>query len=210
MSATKVRSHPIYASLYDRLNEYAEVDWLGRTRQWVADRAKGTVLEIGAGTGMNLPRFHDVDEVVAAEPDPAYRKRLLRRVGEATVPVRVIDAPAERLSLPDDSVDTIVSTLVLCSVDDPARAVAEMARVLRPGGEVLLFEHLRTGELKQTVCVPVWRFLVGGCRLNRPTIETVRAGGFAVEEIDSLVPPGTPKVMGPFVTAVARPNGACR
>ena len=206
MSA-KVRSHPIYASLYDRLNNYAEVDWLGRARQWVADRSKGTVLEIGAGTGMNLLRFSDVDEVIACEPDPAYRRRLLRRVPEAQVQVRVVECPAEQLSLPSHSVDTVISMLTLCSVDDPARAVSEIARVLRPGGELLLFEHVRNGRLLQTLCTPAFRLLAGGCRLTRPTLDTVRAAGFQVEVLDSLDPPGATSVMSPFVTAVAHLPG---
>lgn len=206
--STKARSHPIYASLYDRLNNYAEVDWLGRARQWVADRSKGTVLEIGAGTGMNLLRFKDIDEVIACEPDPAYRKRLLRRVPEAQVSVRVVECPAERLSLPSHSVDTVISMLTLCSVDDPARAVAEIARVLRPGGELLLFEHVRNGRLLQALCSPAFRLLAGGCRLTRPTLDTVRAFGFQIEVLDSLDPTGSTSVMSPFVTAVAhRPGG---
>ncbi|GLZ30955.1 type 11 methyltransferase [Lentzea sp. NBRC 105346] len=202
-----VRSHPIYAALYDRLNNYAEVDWLGRARQWVADRSKGTVLEIGAGTGMNMVRFTDVDEYIACEPDPAYRRRLLRRVPESRVPVRVIDCPAEQLSLPDHSVDTVISTLTLCSVEDPARAVSEIARVLRPGGELLLFEHIRNGRLLQRLCTPAFRLFVGGCRITRPTLDTVRAKGFQVEVIDSLELSGATSVMAPFVTAVAHLPG---
>jgi SAM-dependent methyltransferase len=202
-SKTKVRSHPIYACLYDRFNNYAEIDWLGRARQLFADRARGTVLEVGAGTGMNLPRFHDVNEVIACEPDPAYRKRLLLRAAQAKVPVRVIDCPGEDLALPDDSIDTVISMLTLCSVDDPVRVVSEIRRVLRPGGQVLLFEHVRNGSRMQTAMLPVWRLLVGGCRLNRPTIDTVRAGGFDVDVLASLDPPGTPKFMFPFVTAHA-------
>jgi ubiquinone/menaquinone biosynthesis C-methylase UbiE len=205
-----VRSHPFYASVYDRYNRGAERTWLGEARGLALSHARGRVLEIGAGTGMNLPRYRDVEEVVACEPDPAYRRRLARRVPEATVPVDVVDAAAERLPFPDNSFDTVVSTLVMCSVDDPARSAAELRRVLCPEGLLLLVEHVQTSRggltrVAQHASVPFWRLFVGGCRTNRPTLDTLRGAGFEVRELNRFDPPHVPFVMFPFVVAQASP-----
>ena len=215
MASNTVRSHPLYAACYDRFNAYAERSWLGAARRRIAGLARGTLLEIGAGTGANLPYYQGIDEVIACEPDPAYRRRLARRVPEARVAVRMVDAAAESLPVPDGSVDTVVSTLTMCSVDDPATVAAELARILRPDGQILLFEHIRTDRgrlprLLQTLAIPVWYCFAGGCRLNRPTLDTLRVAGFEVSVLETLYAPHTPRVMYPFVTAVVtpRPNRA--
>ncbi|NUT91640.1 MAG: class I SAM-dependent methyltransferase [Saccharothrix sp.] len=206
-----VRSHPVYAAVYDRYNRGAERTWLGEARALALSHARGQVLEIGAGTGMNLLRYRDVEKVVATEPDPAYLRQLRRRVPEAQVPVEVVDAPAERLPFPDASFDTVVSTLTLCSVDDPARSAAELRRVLRPDGALLLVEHVQTDaggfvRAAQHASVPFWRLFVGGCRTNRPTLRTLAGAGFEVKELDRFNPPHVPFVMFPFVVAVASPT----
>lgn len=207
----RVRSHPVYAAVYDRYNRGAENTWLGECRRLALPHARGRVLEIGAGTGMNLPLYRDVDEVVACEPDPAYRKRLQRRTPQAQVPVRVHDAEAERLPFADDSFDTVVSTLVMCSVDDPACSAAELRRVLRPDGMLLMVEHVQTSaggwrRAMQHASVPVWRLFVGGCRPDRPTLATVREAGFDLRELRRFDPPRVPSVMFPFVVALATPQ----
>src|SRR5439155_317195 len=139
------------------------------------------------------------DGVVACGPDPAYRRRLARRVPEARVAVRMVDAAAESLPVPDGSVDTVVSTLTMCSVDDPATVAAELARILRPDGQILLFEHIRTDRgrlprLLQTLAIPVWYCFAGGCRLNRPTLDTLRVAGFEVSVLETLYAPHTPRL----------------
>ena len=128
------KGHRVFAAIYDRLNAGAERTWLGKRRADLVAHATGVVLEIGAGTGANLTHYHGVERVVAAEPDPAMRARLESRLGRATVPVEVSDAPAEHLELADASVDTVVCTLVLCSVDDPHANLSELRRVLGPVG----------------------------------------------------------------------------
>lgn len=200
--------HRIYAALYDRLNTHADGSWLGEVRRAFGEQARGRVLEIGAGTGMNLLHYRHAELVIATEPNPAYLRQLCRRAPQAAVPVRVVEAPAERLPVGDASVDTLVSTLTMCSVDDPAQVARELNRVLRPGGQLLLFEHTKTDrgrvtEVLQSWSVPFWRYFVGGCHVNRPTLETLRANGFHVEVRGSVDPPLTPRVMFPFVTAVA-------
>ena len=205
------RSHPIYASLYDRYNQGAERTWLGDARRLAIGHARGRVLEIGAGTGMNFLFYRDVTEVVACEPDPAYLKQLRRRVPQATVPVQVVEAPAERLPFADASFDTAVSTLTMCSVDQPEQAAGELRRILKPGGVLILIEHVRTGHgglraFAQNAAVPFWKQFVGGCHPNRPSMRTIAAAGFTITELDRFNPPYVPSVMFPFLVALAHPN----
>jgi len=140
------------------------------------------VVEIGAGTGLNVARYPDgIDELVLAEPEPAMRRIIERRLRRHDRVARIIDAPAERLPLADDSVDTVVSTLVLCTVADPERALREIARVLCPDGQLLFIEHVRATSRFLAACqdfffLPWYRFAGGGC-CNRPTMELMRACG---------------------------------
>lgn len=205
-----VRSHPVYASIYDRYNDSAERSWLGECRQAIASKARGRVLDVGSGTGMNLHYYKGVEAVVLVEPDPAYLKQLRRRTAVATVPVEVVDGRAEKLPFPDASFDTIVSTLVMCSVDEPVLCAAELRRVLKPDGQLLLLEHVKTEagvwrEALQTAAVPIWRFFVGGCCCNRPSLSTLEQAGFEITEQRPFDPAGVPSVMFPFVAATARP-----
>jgi ubiquinone/menaquinone biosynthesis C-methylase UbiE len=210
----RVRSHPVYASVYDRYNRSAERTWLGSSRRAALAHARGRVLEIGAGTGVNLLHYPqvaaEVTEIVLAEPDPAYRRRLARRIPHGHVPVSVSDAPAECLPFADATFDTVVSTLVMCSVDEPRRCATELRRVLRPDGVLVLIEHVQCGPSRwrrayQHASVPFWRLFVGGCRPDRPTLATLGAAGFDVCELTRFHPPHVPSVMFPFVVATAAP-----
>ncbi|MCZ7528240.1 MAG: class I SAM-dependent methyltransferase [Acidimicrobiia bacterium] len=131
----------LFAAGYDPLMSAAERGWLGRFRALLLDHARGEVVEVGAGTGANLARYHDVIRVHATEPDAEMRRRMERKLDAAPVPVEVSAAPAEDLPFPDASFDTAVSTLVVCSFRDPARALREIRRVLRPDGQYLFLEH---------------------------------------------------------------------
>lgn len=209
-----MRSHRIYASVYDRYNLGADLTWLGESRRQVLAQARGEVLEIGAGTGSNVELYRGVDRVVMAEPDPAFRRRLERRVRWAEVPMEVSDAAAERLPFPDASFDTVVSTLTMCTVDEPALVAREVRRVLRPGGRFTMVEHIRNdrpGVARcQDLAVPVWRFFIGGCRPNRETLRTLVDAGFDVRELCRYDPPNVPFVMFPYVVAVATPGAGMR
>ena len=207
-SPMTTKGHRLFAAFYDRLNARAERTWLGQRRVDLVARATGEVLEIGAGTGANLSHYRGVARVVAAEPDPAMRARLESRLGRATVPIEVSNTPAERLELPDASFDTVVSTLVLCSVADPDATLAELRRVLRPGGQLLVLEHVR-GEGRrarwQDRVTPVWRRVGAGCHPNRDTVAAIERAGFHLERQERFDPPRVPPIIRPFVEVVARP-----
>ena len=203
------KGHRVFAAVYDRLNAGAERTWLGKRRADLVARATGQVLEIGAGTGANLAHYRDVERVVAAEPDPAMRARLRSRLDRAAVPIEVSDAPAEHLGFPDASVDTVVCTLVLCSVADPDAALAELRRVLRPGGRLLVLEHVR-GEGRrarwQDRVTPLWRRVGAGCHPNRDTVAAIERAGFHLEHQERFDPPRVPAIIRPFVEVVAGPG----
>ena len=170
-----------FAAAYARLVD-AESDVMRAWRRWVASRARGVVVELGAGTGANLPWYGDVERLILVEPSPAMRVRLTPAAGDA----EVIDATADALPLPDASVDAVVATLVLCSVPDLPAALGEVRRVLRPGGSLLLLEHVRADDPAtarwQDRLDPAWRRLAQGCHPNRDTVAAVAAAGFAVVE----------------------------
>jgi SAM-dependent methyltransferase len=169
----------IFAALYDAVFWCGERAGMAERRRSVLSAARGRVLEIGAGTGLNLPFYPEGIELVLAEPEAPMARRLERRAGTTIVP-----APAEALPFEDDSFDTVVSTLVLCTVGDPERAIAELARVLRPGGRLLFIEHVRgdgrLGRWQDRLNGP-WRHIGNGCNANRDTLAALRGGGFAVQ-----------------------------
>ena len=156
----------------------------------VAD-LKGRVLEVGAGSGPNFPYYRSVNRVMAVEPDPKLRRRaarLLRLLQARGVRTRIelVDARAEALPFADRSFDAAVLTLVLCSVDDVDAALAELRRVLRPGGRLHLVEHIRSPDAfvagLQRRLTPLWRRVAGNCHLDRATPDALRAAGFTIEE----------------------------
>lgn len=184
-----MREHRVFAALYDRLGRRAERGPLGARRRELLREASGRVLELGAGTGANLPHYPALEGLTLAEPDAAMRRRLAPRAAAAPFPVELLEAPAEDLPLPDASVDTVVSTLVLCSVEDPPLALAEARRVLRPGGRLLFLEHVRAeGRAAgwQDRLDPAWRRLCAGCHPNRDTVAAIRRAGFGVTALRQL------------------------
>ena len=188
----------VQAALYDVVNRGAERGVLGRERPRLLAKAEGATLEIGAGTGANIEHYRTPTSVMLTEPEPAMAARLERKLSSAQVPVEVRAASALELPFPDASFDTVVSTLVLCSVPDPVRALAEVRRVLRPGGSFLYIEHGGAEDAKlarwQHRLEPVWKRIAGGCHLTRNVEDLLPGAGFAVTEQDVLAPPKT----GPF------------
>jgi SAM-dependent methyltransferase len=184
--------------IYDRVMAPLDRRGFGDRRQRLVAGDLGDVLEIGAGTGLNLPRYRGARRVVALEPDPRFRARLSERAARAPVPVEVAAGVAEDLPFPDATFDTVVCSLSLCSVRDLDRTVTEIARVLRPGGSVHLLEHVRgTGRLArwQRRLTPIQRCVADGCHLDRDPIGALRRTGFAVAESETFrFPRGHPLI----------------
>lgn len=155
---------------------------LAPLRDEVVPDARGRVLEVGVGTGMNFDRYRRIESLYGIEPDPHMIKRARRRARRLRFPVRLDQAAAEELPYPDAFFDTAVLTWVLCTIAEPTRAVAEIMRVLKPGGRLLYVEHTRsrfpTASKMQDSLTPYWKTLGGGCHLNRDAVALIRAAGF--------------------------------
>lgn len=188
---------------------YDPVLALGERRGMAAHRAtllrglRGRVLEVGAGTGLNLPHYPADVDLVLTEPDAAMAAQLRRRSAASVIP-----ACAEALPFEDDSFDAVVSTMVLCTVDDPAAAMAEVRRVLRPDGRLVFIEHVRSGSDRlagwQDRLARPWRRVAAGCRCNQPTLDLLRGAGLAVTARDERWR-GMPALVRPLIVGEARP-----
>jgi ubiquinone/menaquinone biosynthesis C-methylase UbiE len=192
--------------LYDLLSRKAEKGELGERRDELLSGLEGTVLEIGAGTGLNLPHYERAEKVIAVEPDPSMARRLRGRAQEAAVPVEIVTGSAESLPFEDGAFDTAVITFVLCSVEDPSAALAEVRRVLAPGGRLVLLEHVRAeGNLArwQDRLTPLHRKLAGNCHLNRDTRRAVAEAGFDATDIAETTIPGSHPLVRSGVQGVA-------
>jgi ubiquinone/menaquinone biosynthesis C-methylase UbiE len=171
----------------------------------------GRVIEVGAGDGLNFSFYPEaVTEVIAVEPEDHLRELATEKAKSAPVPVRVVPGLADRLPAEDASVDAGVASLVLCSVPDQARALAELRRVIRPGGELRFYEHVRAdssghARLQRTVDV-VWPHLGGGCHLSRDTLASIERSGFVVESCDrfEFKPSQLAAIAAPHIIGVAR------
>lgn len=204
--------HPIFAAVYDRLMKGTEDAGLADLRATVLAQASGRTLELGAGTGLNAGHYPDaVTEVVLTEPDPHMARRLREKLGaeQRAFDYEVIETGAESLPVEDGSFDTVVSTLVLCTVDDPQRVAAEIARVLRPGGKLLLLEHVRDpddgrlGRWQDRLERP-WGWFAAGCHPNRNTAATLAAAGFDVSGLGDAELPKAPPLVRPMVQGSVR------
>jgi SAM-dependent methyltransferase len=204
------------ASLWDRAGAwiYDPFLWLGERRGMARRRrellagARGRVLEIGAGTGLNLRHYGDsVEALVLTEPVEPMARALERRVRRAGRPAEVRRAPAEALPFGDDSFDTVVSTLVLCTVDEPALALSEIARVLRPGGRLLFIEHLRSGTERwgrwQDRLEAPWAAFACGCHCNRRTLDLLASSALRIERSELASWRGMPPLVRPLAIGAA-------
>lgn len=199
-SETKV-SHPGFARFWVRVSNAAEKRGASDHRRRLLSGLSGSVVEVGAGNGLNFGYYPEaVAEVVAVEPEPYLRERAEEAAAVAPVPVTVVDGTAERLPLDDASCDAVVASLMLCSVREQDVALKEMRRVLRAGGELRFYEHVRSpnrllGALEDLI-VPVWSRLGGGCHPNRRTTEAVAQAGFTIADLDEF----------PFAPAAGQPR----
>lgn len=180
-------------------------------REKVVPAAQGVVLEVGIGPGLNLPLYDParVSRVIGVDPHATFLKLGRARREVARVPVEIRQEPAEVMQLPSRSIDTAVVTFTLCSVEDVARCLSEIRRVLRPEGRLLFLEHGLSGDTVvarwQNRLNPLWRPLAVGCNLNRPVLGSLRAAGFAIEEVDEYYLPRTPRPFAHLSRGKARP-----
>jgi len=197
-----------FSSFYDRAMKATEEAGMREIRREALSAARGRTIEIGAGTGINIGLYPDgLAELVLAEPDEHMLKHLRPKLPTASGRIELVQAPADRLPFPDDTFDTAVFTLVLCTVPDPAAALREAARVLRPGGRLLFVEHVRAqspGLARwQDRLERPWRFLGDGCHCNRDTVATIEASRFEVESVERGALPKAPPIVRPLARGVA-------
>jgi ubiquinone/menaquinone biosynthesis C-methylase UbiE len=192
--------------LYDLVSERSERAGIRARRRDLLAPLDGDVLEIGVGTGMNLPHYERARRVVAVEPDEGMAKRLPTRLSGATVPIEIVTASAESLPLADASFDAVVATFVFCSVADPAAALAEVRRVLRPAGRLVLIEHVR-GEGRvarwQERLTPLHRKLAGNCHLDRDTKTALDVAGFDTRDVRRARLPASHPLVRPSIYGTA-------
>jgi ubiquinone/menaquinone biosynthesis C-methylase UbiE len=197
-----------FAVMYDRFMAGTERAGLAQRREALLADASGDVLEIGGGTGLNLPHYGPaVQTLTVTEPDRHMLGRLERRAGGLARPVTVLRAPAEDLPFDDDTFDVAVSTVVLCSVDDQPRALRELLRVLRPGGRLLFVEHVRSDDpsLARRQDRMNWlNRVVTRCDCNRPTLASIEAAGFTVTRLERGTLPKAPGFAAPMLVGVAK------
>lgn len=199
----------IFAALYDRMGAKSEEAGMADHRRTLLAGAAGDVLEIGGGTGANLPYYgNGVSSLTITEPERPMAKRLQQRMGEQAPGALFLRAPAEDLPFSDDSFDVVVSTLVLCTVDDQPRALRELRRVLRPGGRLLFIEHVRSDDeklaRKQDRMAPINVRIGHGCRCNRTTLDGIRSAGFTVTDVGHDTLKHVPSFISPLVVGVAQ------
>lgn len=173
-----------------------------KQREKVVPRARGTVLEIGIGTGLNLPYYdpQKVERLIGLDPSEKSWELAGERAAKLSFDVEFIGLPGEEIPLAADSVDTVLVTFALCTIPDPVSALQGMARVLKPGGELIFCEHGLAPDENiakwQGRINPMWRRLAGGCNLNRDIPALLTAGGFAVGDLETRYLPSTPRIAG--------------
>jgi ubiquinone/menaquinone biosynthesis C-methylase UbiE len=200
---------PLFARGYDRFSKVAEDAGLREKRRALLTRARGRTLEIGAGTGVNLELYPDsVTELVLTEPDGHMRQQLEKKLAAVGRRAEVVDAGGECLPFPDADIDTVVATLVLCTIPDPQAVLGEIARVLKPEGRLLFLEHVRaedpkTARLQDRFERP-WGWFGRGCHPNRDTLATLEASALEVADVEHDRMPKAPPIVRPLIVGEAR------
>lgn len=201
-------NHPFFARLYPRIAAVADAAGGSQHRRQLLAGLHGRVVELGSGNGANFAHYpSQVSEVVAVEPEAGLRRQAEWAAGQSAIAIRVVSGEADTLDLPADSFDAAVASLVLCSVPDPARSLTALYRLLRPGGQLRFYEHVRSSHpvarrLQDAIDRP-WSAIAGGCHCNRPTLDAITTAGFTVDRNDSfsfrparLPTPTAPMILG--------------
>ena len=203
--------HPLFARFYLRMASSRKSRGEDEYRRKLLAGLTGRVIEVGAGNGLNFPCYPEsVDEVLAVEPEPLLREAATKSAQEAPVLVKVVDGVSGRLPAEDESFDAGVASLVLCSVPDQQRALAEFHRVIRPGGELRFYEHVvaerpLAARLQRLADATFWPRVGGGCHLARDTGVAIEEAGFTVESSERFpFTPGAPVPPIPHILGVAR------
>jgi ubiquinone/menaquinone biosynthesis C-methylase UbiE len=197
-----------FAAMYDRVMEGTEKAMLRGKREELLGAVSGRVLEIGGGTGANLPFYGPaVEELVITEPEEPMARRLEQKLSAYSLPARVVRAPAEQLPFESGTFDVVVSTLELCTVTDPERAVAEIHRLLKPGGRLLFLEHVLADEpglARWQNRLEGLQVRIGhGCHPNRATLDTIRGAGFSVQDVAHERLAKAPPIVRPLIIGAA-------
>jgi ubiquinone/menaquinone biosynthesis C-methylase UbiE len=201
----------LFAAGYDTLMASTERAGLAARRAELLSEARGRVLELGGGTGVNLAHYPvDLARLVVTEPEAPMARRLRERAAATRPDAEIVAAGAERLPFPDDSFDTVVCTLVLCTVGDPGAALAEVRRVLADSGRLLFIEHVRSEDAAlarwQDRLHPLWLRFGHGCNCNRPTLETIERAGLRADSVQRSRLPKSPPIVRPLIVGTASPE----
>lgn len=184
------------------IDKACSVGQVMKLRSQVVPQARGVVLEVGMGSGINL-EFYNPDHtelVYGLEPSEGMRRKARGNLAKSPVKVEWLGLPGEQIPLEDESVDTVLLTFTLCTIPDWLAALRQMHRVLKPDGVLLFLEHGQSPDVGvhkwQDRITPTWKKIAGGCHLNRPISELIRQAGFEVQELENLYMPKTPKIAG--------------
>lgn len=205
--------HPLFARIYPKINAFAEAHGALEHRQELLADTTGLIVEVGAGTGANFAHYPPaVEKVIAVEPEAHLRARAAEAASRCSTDVELRAGRAEHLPVDDASADGVVLSLVLCSIADPAAALEEAARVLRPGGRLYFYEHVRSANpqfaKRQHRINIVWPWFAGGCNLDRDSEGAITEAGFIIEHarrfdflINGRTTPSSPCVIGTAINA---------
>jgi len=200
----------LFAAVYDPLSARAEKTFGAENKSALLAQARGRVLEIGVGTGLSFAHYPEVEELVGVDASEPMLKRARRRASELGRDVTLLEAAAEMLPFDADSFDTVVSLAVLCTIVSPDRALGEIRRVLRPDGQLVFLEHVRSPDPRRARAQDRWErpwgWIAGGCHPNRRTLNTIEAAGFEIADLEETEVPHVPRLVRPHIIGTAVPR----
>jgi ubiquinone/menaquinone biosynthesis C-methylase UbiE len=179
----------LFSTWYDTFMGPLEKRSFKKIRINLLSKASGKVLELGSGTGINFPLYHSLESVTAIEPSAYMIERSLQKKQKSLIPIEIVHASAEKLPFPDNTFDTVIGTLVFCTIPNVEKAIEEMKRVCKPEGRILLFEHVRMENSilahLQDWLTPFWKKICDGCCLNRNTVQVLKENGLEILQLET-------------------------